>query len=65
MEEDSPMTITLSQRTLRELKVGRTLFKEAISADSSESNWVIRHKASDYKTGKTYGERPPLVIGMP
>ena len=24
--------------------------------------WVIRHGAGDYKTGRSYGERPPLVI---
>lgn len=24
--------------------------------------WVIKHSASDYKTGKSYGERPPMVI---
>ena len=24
--------------------------------------WVIRHGAGDYKTGKDYGDRPPLVI---
>jgi hypothetical protein len=24
--------------------------------------WLIRHTAADYKTGKLYGQRPPLVI---
>jgi hypothetical protein len=43
------------QRTLRELRVGKTLFKEG-------DKWVIRHKETDYKTGKDYGVRPPLVI---
>lgn len=43
------------QRTLRELELGRTLFKEG-------DKWVIRHQASDYKTGRSYGERPPMVI---
>lgn len=43
------------QRTIRELQVGRTLFKE-------DGRWVIRHSPSDYKTGKLYGKRPPLVI---
>lgn len=43
------------QRTLRELEVGRTLFKEG-------DRWVIKHQAADYKTGRAYGERPPLVI---
>jgi hypothetical protein len=43
------------QRTLRELEVGRTLFKEG-------DRWIIRHGPKDYKTGKSYGERPPLVL---
>lgn len=24
--------------------------------------WIIRHSAADYKTGRSYGERPPLVL---
>ncbi|KAG2482265.1 hypothetical protein HYH03_018808 [Edaphochlamys debaryana] len=44
------------QRTLRELEVGRTLVKDAHGV------WSIRHTHADYKTGGTYGERPPLVI---
>ena len=24
--------------------------------------WLIKHGADDYKTGKQYGDRPPLVI---
>lgn len=24
--------------------------------------WVIRHSSADYKTGRLYGERPPLVL---
>ena len=43
------------QRTLRELRIGKTLFKE-------DDKWVIRHGPNDYKTGKDYGVRPPLVI---
>ena len=43
------------QRTIRELKMGRTLFKEG-------DIYVIRHKPEDYKTGKAYGERAPLYI---
>jgi hypothetical protein len=43
------------QRTLRELEVGRTLNKEG-------DRWIIRHGPKDYKTGKSYGERPPLVL---
>jgi len=44
------------QRTLRELEVGRTLVQE------EDGRWCIRHGPSDYKTGRSYGERPPLVI---
>lgn len=33
------------QRTIRELEVGRTLFKEG-------DHWMIRHQAGDYKTGQ-------------
>jgi len=43
------------QRTLRELEVGKTLIKEG-------DRWIIRHGPKDYKTGKSYGERPPLVL---
>lgn len=43
------------QRTLRELQVGQTLFNE-------QGRWVIRHGPSHYKTGKAYGERPPMVL---
>eukprot|EP00877_Chromochloris_zofingiensis_P012617 jgi/Chrzof1/7609/Cz02g30040.t1 len=43
------------QRTLRELRVGSTLVKE-------DDRWLIRHGPGDYKTGKLYGERPPMVI---
>ena len=25
-------------------------------------SWVIRHGPDDYKTGKQYGERPPMVL---
>ncbi|WIA30518.1 hypothetical protein OEZ86_000602 [Tetradesmus obliquus] len=44
------------QRTLRELEVGRTLLQQA------DGSWVIKHAAADYKTGKQYGDRPPLLI---
>jgi hypothetical protein len=44
------------QRTLRELEVGKTLFKD------QDGRWIIRHGPKDYKTGKSYGERPPLVL---
>ncbi|PRW56953.1 saccharopine dehydrogenase isoform B [Chlorella sorokiniana] len=44
------------QRTLRELEVGRTLVKDR------QGRWVIRHGPGDYKTGRAYGERPPLTL---
>jgi hypothetical protein len=43
------------QRTFRELELGKTLFKK-------QGSWLILHGPDDYKTGKIYGERPPLVI---
>ena len=43
------------QRTLRELVVGKTLVCQ-------DGRWLIRHGAGDYKTGRSYGERPPLVV---
>jgi hypothetical protein len=44
------------QRTLRELEVGRTLLQQ------ENGSWAIKHSAADYKTGKQYGDRPPLPI---
>ncbi|RHY81690.1 hypothetical protein DYB31_004879 [Aphanomyces astaci] len=44
------------QRTLREIEIGRTLHQNAAG------QWTITHGPDDYKTGKAYGERPPLVI---
>ncbi len=35
--------------------MGKTLFKEG-------ERWVIKHQADDYKTGRAYGQRPPMVI---
>ncbi|KAK3264030.1 hypothetical protein CYMTET_27204 [Cymbomonas tetramitiformis] len=43
------------QRTIRELQLGKTLQREG-------DNYVIVHGPEDYKTGKVYGDRPPLVI---
>jgi hypothetical protein len=43
------------QRTIRELELGRTFLKD-------EDQWIIKHGAADYKTGKSYGDRPPLPI---
>jgi len=44
------------QRTIRELELGNTFLK------TDDGNWSIQHGPDDYKTGKTYGERPPLVL---
>ena len=30
--------------------------------ESGNNMWVIKHTADDYKTGSTYGERPPLPL---
>ena len=43
------------QRTFRELALGSTLVKE-------DGVWLVRHGPNDYKTGKSYGARPPLMI---
>jgi len=45
------------QRTIRELELGRTLYR-----DNHVGNWIIKHGPDDYKTGGTYGDRPPLVL---
>ena len=44
------------QRTLRELEMNKTLFQ------TSTGEWIIKHTADDYKTGKFYGDRSPLKI---
>lgn len=45
------------QRTIRELEIGRSFVK-----DVQNNQWCIKHAPEDYKTGKTYGERPPLHL---
>eukprot|EP00547_Thalassionema_nitzschioides_P007171 CAMPEP_0194218224 /NCGR_PEP_ID=MMETSP0156-20130528/23273_1 /TAXON_ID=33649 /ORGANISM="Thalassionema nitzschioides, Strain L26-B" /LENGTH=535 /DNA_ID=CAMNT_0038947505 /DNA_START=192 /DNA_END=1799 /DNA_ORIENTATION=+ len=45
------------QRTIRELEIGRTFIK-----DQGSGLWMIKHGPDDYKTGKTYGDRPPLML---
>eukprot|EP00658_Telonema_sp_P-2_P070104 TRINITY_DN59719_c0_g1_i2.p1 TRINITY_DN59719_c0_g1~~TRINITY_DN59719_c0_g1_i2.p1 ORF type:complete len:283 (-),score=53.05 TRINITY_DN59719_c0_g1_i2:30-878(-) len=45
------------QRTIRELELDRTFV-----FDSSVGCWMVKHTADDYKTGKAYGERPPLAL---
>ncbi|KAL7526036.1 hypothetical protein ACHAXR_002918, partial [Thalassiosira sp. AJA248-18] len=49
------------QRTYRELQLGRSFIKVNTEEDGG-SIWVIKHTAEDYKTGSTYGERPPLPL---
>jgi hypothetical protein len=39
----------------------QTLFKTE-ERESGAVRWEIRHGPGDYKTGKIYGERPPLLI---
>lgn len=48
------------QRTFRELELGRNFFR--VENNDGFSNWIIKHTADDYKTGSTYGERPPLPL---
>jgi hypothetical protein len=45
------------QRTIRELEIGRSFVK-----DAKLNQWCIKHSPNDYKTGKKYGERPPLHL---
>ena len=48
------------QRTFRELELGKNFFR--VENNDGVSNWIIKHTADDYKTGSTYGERPPLPL---
>ena len=34
------------------------------SSKASTDHWMIKHGPEDYKTGKSYGDRPPLVISQ-
>ena len=58
------------QRTFRELELGRSFLRvdsvQNTDDKASESGgvWFIKHTAEDYKTGSTYGERPPLPISQ-
>lgn len=47
------------QRTIRELEIGRTFIKEELAVGYQ---WIVKHGPDDYKTGKSYGDRPPLPI---
>lgn len=44
------------QRTIRELELNRSFVEDGTGC------WCIKHRPDDYKTGKTYGERPPLQM---
>jgi hypothetical protein len=48
------------QRTFRELELEKNFFR--VENNAGESIWIIKHTADDYKTGSTYGERPPLPL---
>lgn len=50
------------QRTFRELQLDKNFMRIDGDANDGEDTWVIRHSADDYKTGATYGERPPLPL---
>ena len=50
-------TVPDRQRTIRELQLHKSLVK-----DSRSDLWCIKHSPKDYKTGKTYGERPSLQL---
>ena len=45
------------QRTFRELELDRSFLR-----NTKMNCWTIKHGPDDYKTGKTYGDRPPLVL---
>ncbi|KAL3823654.1 hypothetical protein ACHAXA_009759 [Cyclostephanos tholiformis] len=48
------------QRTFRELELGKNFFR--VENNEGDTIWIIKHTADDYKTGSTYGERPPLPL---
>lgn len=48
------------QRTLRELELNRNFIRA--EEEGVDAVWVIKHSADDYKTGATYGDRPPLPL---
>jgi hypothetical protein len=45
------------QRTFRELDLNRSFVKNV-----EQNIWTIKHGPDDYKTGRTYGDRPPLTL---
>ena len=51
------------QRTFRELIIGKNFLKSSsLIQGVKDVSWVIKHGPNDYKTGKNYGDRPPLVL---
>jgi len=46
------------QRTFRELIIGKNFHR----SEQAPISWYIKHGPDDYKTGKTYGNRPPLML---
>ena len=48
------------QRTFRELELDRSFMRVGSDGDAA---YVIKHTSEDYKTGKSYGERPALPLG--
>jgi integrase len=55
------------QRTIRELEIGRTFVRDETSELTSQGGedhacWAIKHGPDDYKTGKSYGERPAIHL---
>jgi hypothetical protein len=46
------------QRTFRELVIGKNFYR----SEEIPCNYFVKHGPDDYKTGKTYGNRPPLVL---
>lgn len=47
------------QRTVRELELGRTFFRK-----DNDGVYIVKHGPDDYKTGATYGDRPPLGLSQ-
>jgi len=59
-------TIPDRQRTMRELYIGKTFLRveedQTAGGAGLQHRYVIKHAPDDYKTGKNYGDRPPLVV---
>jgi hypothetical protein len=65
-------TVPDRQRTIRELEIGKSLVRIAAATNNDNTNdydenkrhdvWCIKHAPDEYKTGGTYGERPPMYL---